>query len=122
MHGYRYARLCRKSDTPVVQRPRLGPYKVEVLDFSPNATFSFRQREHQSAAYELEDGTTQTLVSRLSILNSPYLFRKTIMSSMPYVITTSGKQYQTEGVMLGDSSLIISRVSLACGPCCKGRG
>lgn len=111
VHGYRYARLCRRSDEPV-QRPRLGPYQIEVLDFSPNATFSFRERDHTNGpVYELEDGTRQTLVSRLSILNNPFLFRKTIMSSLPYVVTTTGKKYLTEGVMIGDSSLIISRVS-----------
>ena len=33
------------------------------------------------------------------------------MSSLPYVVTTTGKKYLTEGVMIGDSSLIISRVS-----------
>ena len=109
VHGYRYARLSRMTEEPV-QRPRLGPYQIEVLDFSPIATYNMRQRDH-GATHRLEDGTEQSLVSRLSILNNQYLFRRTIMSSLPYVITTTGKRYLTEGVMLGDSSLIISRVS-----------
>lgn len=110
VHGYRYARLSRQSDEHV-QRPRLGPYHVEVLDFSPHAIYSFRQRDLAATEHVLEDGTRQTLISRLSILNNQFLFRKTIMSSLPYVMVTTGKKYLTEGVMIGDSSLILSRVS-----------
>jgi hypothetical protein len=94
-----------------VRRPRLGPYQIEVLDFSPIAIHTVRQN-YGPDGFTSEDGTTQMVVSRISILNNTALFRRTILSSLPFVITTTGRHYMTEGVMIGESSLIITKASL----------
>ena len=94
-----------------MRRPRLGPYQIEVLDFSPIAVHTIRH-SYGPDGFTAEDGTTQTVISRISILNNPDLFSRTILSSLPFVITTTGRHYTTEGVMIGESSLIITKASL----------
>jgi hypothetical protein len=110
VHGYRFARLLRESDRPI-QHPRLGPNKVQVLDFSPIAQHAHRTM-YEGETFISLDGTEATPVNAITSLDRIRFFRDIITSALPYVVTTTGESFHTEGVMIGDDSLIMSRVRI----------
>lgn len=112
MHGYRYATLQR-DQSMLIPRPRLGPHKVQVLDFSPEAVYAVSHQPLNTRASDDNTTADTALVTETSHLEMPLIFRREVTSSLPYVRTTTASSYETDGVMLDEGRLMITKVSIS---------
>lgn len=110
VHAFRYTRLLREPNANFHQRPRLGPHQIQVLDFSPIGIRRHKDLYGDETTFT-GDTAQHTLVQESGLIVRNQLFDEVIESRLPYVERCMNETFQTEGVMIGEDSLIVSKAS-----------